>query len=196
MEYKLKNFERLFEITALSEQSLKNHFALYKGYVSNANKLAEILNSFLKEGETETPEFAELKRRFGWEFNGMRLHEYYFENIKNGGSELDKNSDFFRKIEEVFDGWEKWQKDFKATSAMRGIGWAILYFDAKEKRLFNAWINEHDNGHLAGAIPLLVLDVFEHAYITDFGLKRADYIEVFFKIINWNAVIERFNSIQ
>jgi Fe-Mn family superoxide dismutase len=82
-------------------------------------------------------------------------------------------------------------KDFKATASMRGIGWVIMYQDMENGRLFNQWINEHDGGHPAGGNPILVLDVFEHAFITDYGLKRADYIEAFFKNIKWDVVEKR-----
>jgi len=130
----------------------------------------------LKEGKTGTPEYAELKRRMGFEFNGMRLHEYYFENL--GGK-----TPWTRRLP-----WPRnWLKDFKATGSMRGIGWAILYQDGMTGILFNQWINEHETGHLAGCRPLLVMDVFEHAFMIDYGLKRADYIEVFFNNVNWTA---------
>jgi len=88
---------------------------------------------------------------------------------------------------------EDWEKDFRATGTMRGIGWTILYWDSEAKRLFNVWVNEHDVGHFAGCTPLLVLDVFEHAYVTDYGLKRADYIEAFMNAVDWNTVQKRFN---
>lgn len=183
MAYEAKNFESLLGTKGLSDQLLKNHFTLYQGYVTNTNKVAEALGAMAKEGKTATPEYAELKRRFGWEWNGMRLHEYYFGNLIKDGKALDKNSNLFRKIVEDFGSYENWEKDFKATGAMRGIGWVILYYDGT--RLFNTWINEHDVGHLSGASPLLVMDVFEHAYMIDYGLKKADYIEAFFRAIDW-----------
>lgn len=183
MAYEAKNFESLLGTKGLSDQLLKNHFTLYQGYVINTNKVAEALGAMAKEGKTATPEYAELKRRFGWEWNGMRLHEYYFGNLIKDGKALDKNSNLFRKIVEDFGSYENWEKDFKATGAMRGIGWVILYYDGT--RLFNTWINEHDVGHLSGASPLLVMDVFEHAYMIDYGLKKADYIEAFFRAIDW-----------
>jgi Fe-Mn family superoxide dismutase len=173
---------------------LNNHFTLYKGYVTNTNKVAEELDALLKEGKTGTPQYAELSRRFGWEFNGMRLHEYYFGNMIKGGSHLDKGSELFTKIAQEFGSYENWEKDFRATGAMRGIGWTVLYHDPTGNRLFNVWVNEHDVGHLSGAHPLLIMDVFEHAFITDYGLKRADYIEAFFKAISWKAVADRFGS--
>ncbi|HMB45504.1 MAG TPA: Fe-Mn family superoxide dismutase [Candidatus Methanoperedens sp.] len=183
MSFEAKNFESLLGTKGLSDQLLKNHFTLYQGYVTNTNKVADALGAMAKEGKTASPEYAELKRRFGWEWNGMRLHEYYFGNLIKDGKALDKNSNLFRKIVEDFGSYENWEKDFKATGAMRGIGWVILYYDGS--RLFNTWINEHDVGHLSGASPLLVMDVFEHAYMLDYGLKKADYIEAFFRAIDW-----------
>lgn len=193
MVYEIKNFDGLIGIKGLSEQLLKNHFTLYQGYVANTNKLAESLRLMIKESKTAA-EFAELKRRFGWEFNGMRLHEHYFENIAKDSKETGKNSDLFKKLIGDFGSYENWEKDFKATASMRGIGWVILYYDPTAKRFFNTWINEHDLGHLSGCIPILVMDVFEHAYMLDYGLKKADYIEAFFKAINWKIVVDRFSN--
>ena len=194
MAYEQKNFENLIGTNGFSDQLLKNHFTLYQWYVTNTNKLADLLNIMLKEGRTTVPEYAELKRRFGWEFNGMMLHEYYFGNMKKDGLELDRNSKFFKKIVEDFGSFENWEKDFRGVGAMRGIGWVVLYYDSIAKRLFNVWINEHDVGHLSGAVPILIMDVFEHAYMIDYGLKRADYIEAFFKAIDWNVVVDRFDK--
>lgn len=196
MTFEPKNFENLIGMKGFSELLLKNHFTLYQGYVTNTNKLSDVIRSFLKENKLGTPEFAELKRRFGWEFNGMRLHELYFENMAKDGKELDKNSGLFKKIVEMFESYENWEKIFKSVGSMRGIGWAVLYYDYTSGRLFNVWINEHDVGHLAGCKPLLVMDVFEHAYMIDYGLKRADYIEAFFKSIDWAVASERFDNIM
>lgn len=192
--HELKSFDHLLGTEGFSDQILKNHFTLYQGYINNTNKLIDSLDALVKEGKTGNSEFAELKRRFGWEFNGMRLHEFYFGNMAKGGEEIDKNSELYRKIVEDFGSFENWEKEFKAVGAMRGIGWVILYYDKEGKRLVNSWINEHDVGHMSGAVPLLVMDVFEHAFMLDYGLKRADYIEAFFKSINWVVVIDRFND--
>lgn len=193
MAYEPKNFDKLLGLEGFSEQLLRNHFILYQGYVANTNKLNDILVALEKEGKFGSPEYAELNRRFGWEFNGMRLHEYYFGNLTKEPISLDKNSVLFRKIEEPenFGSFASWEKDFKSMGAMRGIGWVILYWDSIGERLFNVWINEHDVGHFSGAVPLLVMDVFEHAYMLDYGLKKADYIEAFFKAIDWQAVLKR-----
>ncbi len=193
MAYETKNFESLIGLKGFSDTLLKNHFTLYQGYVTNTNKLVDALAIMLKDGKAGTPEYAELKRRFGWEFNGMRLHELYFGNMAKDSKPADTKGRLSKKIVEDFGSFENWAKDFKSTGTMRGIGWTILYYDSSAKKLFNVWVNEHDFGHLAGAAPLLILDVFEHAYITDYGLKKADYIEAFFSAINWKVVEERMN---
>ena len=186
MTYQAKDYSRLLGMTGFSETLLKNHFTLYQGYVTNTNKLLDTLAQMVGEGKQGAPEFAELKRRLGWEFNGMRLHEYYFENL--GGKEgLGRESKLYKKIVESFGSYETWEKEFRATGAMRGIGWVVLYQDLTNGRLINFWINEHDAGHPAGGMPILIMDVFEHAFMIDYGLKRADYIEAFFKNIQWKA---------
>ncbi len=188
MAYEAKDYSKLIGMEGFSETLLKNHFTLYQGYVTNTNKLMDTLATMLKDGKVGTPEYAELKRRMGWEFNGMRLHEYYFDNLGSKAA-LDKSGKLAKKLTENFGSYEDWEKDFRGTGTVRGIGWVILYQDNVSGKLFNQWINEHDVGHPAGCVPILVMDVFEHAFITDYGLKRADYIEAFFKNINW-AVAE------
>ena len=190
MTYQAKDFNRILGMEGFSDTLLKNHFTLYQGYVTNTNKLIDTLNQLLKEGKTTTPEYAELKRRLGWEFNGMKLHEYYFENLGGKGG-IDQGGKLFQKLAESFGSYEAWVKDFKATGSMRGIGWAVLYQDVLSGKFMNFWINEHDVGHPAGGMPILILDVFEHAFMIDYGLKRADYIEAFFRNINWEAAEKR-----
>lgn len=187
MKYEVKNFEHLFGTKGLSDELLKNHFKLYEGYVANVNKLGELADSL----EIGTPQYAELKRRFSWEWNGMRLHELYFSNIIKDGDMVSVESGVHKKITERFGSFENWEKDFRATGAMRGIGWVVLAYDKNEDKLFNLWINEHDVGHLAGLTPILVMDVFEHAFITDYGLARADYINAFMEAIDWGEVERR-----
>jgi len=186
MVYTAKDYSKLIGMEGFSPTLLNNHFTLYQGYVTNTNKLTDGLMAMLKDGKTGTPEYAELKRRFGWEFDGMRLHEYYFENL-GGKDGTDKNGALAKKLAQSFGSYEAWEQDFKATGMMRGIGWVVLYQDNMTGNLWNAWINEHDAGHLAGCQPVLIMDVFEHAYMVDYGLKKADYITSFLKNINWKA---------
>ena len=190
MAYEAKDYSSLIGINGFSEALLKNHFTLYQGYVTNTNKVMGLLDEMLKADKTGTPDYAELKRRLGWEFNGMRLHEYYFDNLGGDGN-LDTGGKLARQINEDFGSYVNWEKDFKATGAMRGIGWTVLYRDTVTRLLFNLWINEHDVGHPAGCNPILVMDVFEHAFMLDYGLKRVDYIEAFLKNIDWNETGKR-----
>jgi Fe-Mn family superoxide dismutase len=190
MTYVAKDYNKLIGMEGFSETLLKNHFALYQGYVTNTNKVLATLDQMLKTDRTGTPEFAELKRRLGWEFNGMRLHEYYFENL-GGKTGIDKDGRLVKKLSEDFGSYDAWEKDFKATGTMRGIGWVVLYQDIANGKLINFWINEHDVSHPAGCNPLLIMDVFEHAFMLDYGLKRADYINAFFKNIDWKSVEAR-----
>tara|TARA_Y100000310_G_C20630872_1_gene788596 strand:+ start:1150 stop:1710 length:561 start_codon:yes stop_codon:yes gene_type:complete len=185
MEYTAKDYNALLGTEGFSDQLLQNHFKLYAGYVKRTNAAGVVLKS--AEGST----YAEVKRRFGWEFNGMRLHELYFGGLTKGGKAIDESSAFAQKVLAQFGSWEAWEKDFRTTGGMPGIGWVILAYDKEGDRLFNVWINEHDVGHLAGAVPLLVLDVFEHAFMIDYGLNKAGYVETFFKNIDWSVIAAR-----
>jgi len=190
MSYTANDYAKLIGMEGFSETLLKNHFTLYQGYVTNTNKVLDSVATMMKEDKGGTPEFAEMKRRLGWEFNGMRLHEYYFENLGGKGG-IKKDGKLAAKFSEDFGSYEVWEKHFRATGAMRGIGWAVLYQDLVNGKLINFWINEHDAGHPAGGNPILIMDVFEHAFMLDYGLKRADYIEAFFKNIDWKTVEAR-----
>ncbi|HLN18710.1 MAG TPA: Fe-Mn family superoxide dismutase [Patescibacteria group bacterium] len=181
-----KDYSHLLGMTGFSNEALKTHFALYEGYVSNANKLLEEIG----EQASDTVQFSEMKRRFGWEFDGMRLHEYYFDAL-GGNGELDNDSELYKKISKQFGSFEKWMDDFIATGKMRGIGWAILYQDKITGKLINFWINEHDSGHPAGLNLLLNMDVFEHAFMIDYGKDKPSYIDAYMKAINWEEVEKR-----
>ena len=192
MAYEAKDYSRLIGMDGFSETLLRNHFTLYQGYVTNTNRLLDTLGQMAKDAKFATPEYAELKRRMGFEFDGMRLHEYYFDNM-GGRGDLSQSAALGQKLAADFGSYEAWEADFRGTGAMRGIGWAILYRDNMTGRLINQWINEHEVGHLAGCQPIVVMDVFEHAFMIDYGLKRADYIEAFFKNISREAVESRLS---
>lgn len=192
--YEARDFSHILGIEGFSDALLKNHFALYSGYVANFNKINDILVAMEKEGKFGAPEYAELNRRLGWEFNGMRLHELYFSNLAKGAGALDSSSPLAKGIAKEWGSLDMWEKDFRSMAAMRGIGWVILYYDKEAGRLFNVWVNEHDVGHFAGCAPLLVMDVFEHAFMIDYGLKRADYIDAFFRAIDWGQVEKRLKQ--
>lgn len=187
--YVAKDFSNLIGMPGFSETLLKNHFTLYQGYVANTNKTYDILGALLKEGKTGT-EFAEVSRRAGWEWNGMRLHELYFGNLGGDGA-FPASGPLSDLVKKNFGDFETFQKVFLATGAMRGIGWVIAYHEPATDGLLVTWVNEHDVGHLAGLKPILIMDVFEHAFLTDYGLKRADYLAAFWKNVDWKKVEAR-----
>jgi len=189
--YPKLDYGHLRGLKGISDAQLDVHFALYAGYVTNTNKLNETLAAMVKEGQSGTPAWAELNRRAGWEYNGMRLHEYYFGNLHPGGKG-NSGPKLTAAVEKSFGGFEAWQKDFIACGTMRGIGWAILYLDPIAAVVSNHWITEHDCGHPAGFAPIVVLDVFEHAFMVDYKpAERAKYIDAFFANLNWVDVEKR-----
>ena len=190
--YQPKNFSALLGTRGFSDLLLKNHFKLYEGYVKNTNESMDYFASFENGTRINDQAFADHKRRFAWEFNGMRLHEYYFGNLTKKFVLPDPRSGLFEKIIKDFGSLEAWKREFSSVGAMRGIGWALLAYDEDSDKLFNLWLNEHDMGLLLGAKPLLVMDVFEHAFLTDFGLKRDEYISAFMNAVDWPEVARRF----
>lgn len=196
MGYQAINFDDIVGLKGFTDVLLKNHLSLYQGYVNNTNKIIQAMSAALKA--ENTVEFSELKRRFGWEFNGMRLHELYFASMSKDEkkTKLYKHAAFFKKLVEDYGNHEAWEKEFKTLGMTRGIGWVVLYYDHASKRLFNVWVDEHDTGHLVGCTPLLVMDVFEHAYMLDYGINRAGYIEAFFEVINWENVNKLYSMLN
>lgn len=190
-EYAAKSFDHLSHLPGFCEESIRTHLALYENYVDQANLLAEMMRESLKAGKSGTFEWAEVKRRFAWEFNGMRLHEYYFDNLTTAYKPLSTDSAIYRKIGKDFERYELWEEGFKDTSKVRGVGWTMLVYDVQTDRLFNLWIEEHDRGLLAGTEPLLVMDLFEHAFFHDYRTAREDFIDAFFRGIDWGRVEER-----
>ena len=142
------------------------------------------------------PAYSELKRRLGFEYNGMVLHEYYFGNLKQGGGgDPDHNSAFFKAAEASFGSYEIWKADFASVGKMRGVGWAICYQDPEQGRLSNHWVTLHEVGNVAGFSPVLVMDVWEHAFLLDYKpAERPKYIEAFFSNIDWQAVEGRLQQ--
>lgn len=188
--YVAKDYSQLKGMSGFSDELLEMHFSLYQGYVKNTNQLLEELERISGRASYE---YGALKRRLGWEFDGMRLHELYFDNL-GGKRAVDKKSAFYQELLSQFGSFQKWKRDFIATGTIRGIGWALLYLDPKDGRLVNVWINEHDTGHLVEGKPILIMDVFEHAYMPQYGLEKMRYINAFFENINWAVVEKRYQD--
>jgi Fe-Mn family superoxide dismutase len=191
MTYTANDYSQLLGLSGFSDNLLNNHFTLYQGYVANTNKLDEALRSLESTKEYGAPQYAEIKRRFSWEWNGMRLHELYFGNLVAGGRPLPGDSPLKALIDAEFTSLDAFMGILRSTASMRGIGWVVLYYDDTDKRLLLQWIGEHDSGHLSGLKPLLVMDVFEHAFMLDYGLKRIEYIEAFVANLDWQVVGSR-----
>jgi superoxide dismutase, Fe-Mn family len=196
--YQAKQFN-LNGLNGISDQTLEMHFKLYEGYVKETNKLTEKISEFLADGKVdqeEMPAYSELTRRLGFEYNGMVLHEYYFDNMKQGGlGDPDRNTAFYRATEESFGSYEIWKTDFVGVGKMRGVGWAICYENPANGRLSNHWITLHETGNVAGFNPVLVMDVWEHAYLLDYKpADRPKYIEAFLSNVDWNTVEARLQK--
>lgn len=190
--YAAKDYSHLKGLNGISDETLEIHFGLYQGYVKNTNVLNEKVIELTEAGNSGTPEYAELKRRYGFEYNGMRLHEYYFDNLKAGSSELKDSSELGKAIIETYSSIEVWKNDFSKLGALRGVGWVILYQDPETKALSNHWINMHEDGNVTGFVPLLVMDVWEHAYFRDYKpADRPKYIESFLSNVDWSVVEKR-----
>ena len=193
--YKARQFN-LSNLQGISDKTLEMHFKLYEGYVKETNKLNEKIAEFVKGGKVDQEEFAEyseLNRRLGFEYNGMVLHEYYFENLTKGGSKKPgQGSSFVKAAEDSFGTYDRWKLDFSSVGKMRGVGWAMCYANPHSGRLSNHWVSLHEHGNVAGFIPVLVMDVWEHAYLLDYKpAERASYVEAFFSNIDWKAAEKR-----
>lgn len=193
--YQAKQFN-LSNLNGISDQTLEMHFKLYEGYVKGTNTLTEKITEILKDGKVdqeEMPAYSELTRRLGFEYNGVVLHEYYFGNLKSGGSgDADRNSAFFKGAAASFGSYDIWKADFISIGKMRGVGWAICNQDPATGSLSNHWVTLHEVGNVAGFTPILVMDVWEHAYLLDYKpADRPKYIEAFMSNIDWDAVNER-----
>jgi len=195
MRYNARHFD-LSGLKGISDATLEQHFKLYEGYVAQTNELIAKLSELNKDGgvdEKRMPEYSELKRRLGFEYNGMVLHELYFGNLrKHGDREPARGSSFREAVDASWHSYQKWEADFICVGKMRGVGWAVCYQDPATGALTNQWIEMHESGHVAGFVPLLVMDVWEHAFIIDYAAKdRPKYIEAFFSNLDWRAVESR-----
>jgi Fe-Mn family superoxide dismutase len=193
--YRATKFD-LSGLHGISDRTLEMHFELYEGYVKNTNLLTEQLLEMArnKKASGTNPAYSELKRHLGFEYGGMVLHEYYFGNLApKGRGEI--SPQFKQTLEKSFESFDAWKSDFVAVGSMRGVGWAVLYQDPLTGQLSNHWIELHQQGVPSGFKPILVMDVWEHAFLIDYKpSQRSKYIEAFFSNIDWNVVNRCFSS--
>jgi Fe-Mn family superoxide dismutase len=196
MIYKPKQFN-LGGLQGISEKTLEMHFKLYEGYVKAVNDLNEKIAEVLSDGNVdkeEFPAYSEMTRRLGFEYNGMVLHEYYFQNLKRGGTGA-PGRNFVRAAEASFGSYDTWKTDFVGVGKMRGVGWAICYQDPNTGAISNHWITLHETGNVSGFLPILVMDVWEHAFILDYApADRPRYIDAFFSNVDWDTVQSRLGK--
>ena len=185
---------RTFNIPALkgiSAKTIEEHLKLYAGYVKNANLILEKIGELKDDPEKNSYAISEISRRFGFEYNGIRNHEIYFASFEGGASPLADKSKLRKLISDTCGSYESWLAEFKALALTRGIGWAILYYDAREDRLLNAWIDEQHIGQLQNCTPIVALDMWEHSFVADYQPSgKKQYIEDFFANLNWNKAEE------
>ncbi|HET9488692.1 MAG TPA: Fe-Mn family superoxide dismutase [Methylomirabilota bacterium] len=196
--YKEQQFDHLHGLDGISDAQIAEHLQLYAGYVKQVNALNQELAEMRGQGKAsgKNPEFAELTRRLGFEYGGMILHEYYFENLRRAGNaKPPAGSGLAQALDQGYGGVEQWTGDFQAIAEMRGVGWVVLFQDPVTDRLSNHWITLHAEGIPAGFKPLLVMDVWEHAFMRDYkATERAKYVAAFFRNIDWGLVERRLRE--
>jgi Fe-Mn family superoxide dismutase len=184
-------------LTGVSDKTLETHFALYEGYVKNTNLLREEIAQIRGRGKPTglDPQFAELERRLGFEYNGMRLHELFFDNLTTQRTEMTSGGGIEYNIRHAWGTVEAWRSEFVAMSEMRGVGWVLLCQDPWSGDFSNHWVELHQDGNVAGYIPILVMDVWEHAFMFDYKpAERARYAEAFLSNVDWNVCEERIRA--
>ncbi len=194
MTYTPKTFN-LPTLEGLSEKQIKVHLALYEGYVKYVNLIMEKLKG-LKEADAEGNAYliAELRRRFAFEFDGMRMHEYYFSQLEGGATAVNSDSALAAAASEKY-GDQGLIAHIKEVAGSRGIGWVVVYADPVGKTLCTVFVGDHEVGQLAGLPILLVLDLWEHAYMVDYvPADKKNYIDAFFANLNWSIVEKRFEA--
>lgn len=192
--FKTKTFE-IGELAGISSKTIEEHLKLYKGYVTNTNLIFNKISELKSDPEKNTFVLGELQRRLGFEFDGMRNHEYYFASLSGSKKEINENGDLHASIEKEWGSFENFLTHFKFVATTRGPGWSILYYDKMSDKLIISWVDEHHLGQLTGLSPILCLDMWEHAYYLDYiPSEKKKYIEAFFSNLNWESVENNFKT--
>jgi len=195
MAYEAKAHLKPSGLAGISENQIAQHWKLYEGYVTNSNALRAELEALRKDGKVASPAYADRRRRFGFEYNGMVLHEYYFGNLAPSALPMKDGAPLAKALAEQFGSFDAWKEDFLKAGASRSIGWAILYLDPGTGTLNNHFVQLHEEGNVAGFVPVLVMDVWEHAYMVDYGAGgRPDYMKAFSENVNWAVAARRYDE--
>lgn len=183
------------EVAGISKKTMEGHYKLYQGYVKKANEIIEKLESVDRDPTKANQTFSEireLKVELTFALGGIKNHELYFGHL--GGDGVLGDGALMGMIVRDFGSFEAWQADMKATG-IAGRGWAWLGYDRDTQKLFNYIGDAQNSFPVWNVVPLVALDVYEHAYWADFGTARADYIDVFFAALDWSVVEKSFAGI-
>lgn len=182
------------DLPALSKKQLEVHLALYEGYVKHVNVILDTIAALRKEdAEKNAYIINELRRRFSFEFDGMRMHEYYFEQLEGGARTPEKGSPLQDAVIEKYGGWDAFLAHLKEVAGTRGIGWVVVYYDPAARAVHTAWVGDHELGTLAGLPIIMAIDLWEHAYMVDYVPKdKLTYVDAFLGSVNWSVVEKRF----
>ncbi len=192
MQYEPRNFN-IPALDGISKESVDAHLGLYQGYVKNFNAISALLPEYAKESEKHAHTLSELIRRRSFEFGGMRLHEYYFEQFEGGSIPLTTGGPLHQALEKDYMKAEHVVPYLNAIGNMRGPGWAILYFDPIAKQFLAGFSEQQHQGHFPTLPIIIALDVWEHAYLLDYGVAgKQKYMDAFFKNLNWSVAEQRF----
>lgn len=197
MDYTPKTFT-IPELEGISQKSIEEHLGLYQGYVKNFNALSKLMSDYAKEDmERHAHALSEIIRRRSFEFGGMRLHELYFTQFEGGSAPLAASGPLAQALEKEYGNVTHVEPFLKAMSTMRGPGWVILYWDKEGQQFLAGFSGEQHQGHFATLPVVLALDVWEHAYLLDYGAQgKAKYVDAFFKNLNWSVIEQRFSALQ
>jgi len=199
-EVQAKNFEHLIgKLDGLSEKQISQHLGLYKGYVKKLNEIRGKIEKIPYEKRQELTnfsfgEYSELKRREPVAYNGVYLHELYFENLGRSTRESEGSRNLRKAIEGAFGSVSNWELDLFACGNTATNGWVLLTYDPHDRMLHHNQVWEHSDKVMIGQIPVLALDAWEHAFMIDFGTDKLSYMKAFLKNLNWKAVNQRFEA--
>ena len=195
MQYKTKTFNTP-ALDGISAKSIEEHLGLYAGYVKNFNAISAAIEDLLGDPEKNALAIAELRRRHSFEFDGMKLHELYFPQFNDAAAALDEEGSLAQAVTAHWGSVDSMLERVRQTAMMRGPGWSILYYNPETKAFHMSFVGEQHQGHFATLPIILALDVWEHAFLLDYGAQgKAKYIDAFFKNLNWKVIEERFEKI-
>ena len=190
MTYLAKEFDFSANLNGFSDTQLEGHLAYYRNYIEQLNQVRTSVTGMIKRGQVENTNYGRLQSHLAHGVEQIRLHELYFTNL-GGDGRLQPSTKLSALLAEHFGSYEAWQDDFKRTAAMPGLGWAVLYRDNASGNLNNLWLDETQSLGALDGTPLLVMDAWEHAYKEDYGLNRQQYMDAFFRNVDWAAVAAR-----